>query len=141
MLTSIVLNYLTVTPSLDLECSSSGLRASFNITELEAQLLPYSIKFIGNNTCQSINAASTSHIKDGQIWIASNYTDCEIKAYHEGDQIAFEQTILVEYGSQSPSSLVYRYFNSSYKVKCVLDRNVTADLIIDVKDRQTEQEG
>ena len=128
-------------PAPELECTPSSLKASFNTTELDALLLPYSIKFIGNNTCKSINATSTNHIEDGKIWIASNYTDCGIEAYHEGDKIAFEQTILVEFGSKSQSSLIYRYFNSSFKIKCVLDRNVTTDLQIDVKDRQLERKG
>ena len=117
------------------------MKASFNTTELDAQLLPYSIKFIGNNACGSVDASSTNQIRGDQIWIAANYTDCGIKAYHEGNRIAFEQTILVEYGSKTPSSLVFRYFNSSYKVKCVLDRNVTANLKIDVIDRQIVKDG
>ena len=121
---------------IELECTASSLKASFNTADLNAQLLPYSIKFLGNHTCESVNANSTDHIKDGKIWIATNYTDCGTKAYHEGDQIAFEQTILIEYGSQS-GSLVYRYFNSSYDVKCVLDRNVAANLSINVEHRNT----
>ena len=112
------------------------MKATFNVTELEALLLPYSIKFTGNNTCDSVNASSTNQIVGDQVWIASHFEDCGIEAYHEGDQIAFEQAILVEYGSKSFSSLVYRYFNSSYKVKCFLDRNVTTELQhINVKNR------
>ncbi|XP_066922917.1 ZP domain-containing protein-like isoform X2 [Clytia hemisphaerica] len=125
---------------IDVECSASSLKAIFNITDLDAQLLPYSIKFLGNDTCESITAASTNHIKDGKTWIATNYTDCGTKAYHQGNQIAFEQTILIEYGSRSQQSLVYRYFNSSYTVKCVLDRSITTNLTIDVIDRQTDQQ-
>ena len=126
------------TTQVDLKCGRYSLRVGFNKTELDAQFLSYSIKFVGNNTCGKVNANSANHIKDGKIWIASNYTDCGIEAYHEGDQIAFEQTILVEYGSRSESALVYRYFNTSYKIKCLLDRNVTTQLQINVKDRKDE---
>uniref|UniRef100_A0A7M5WXB5 Uncharacterized protein n=1 Tax=Clytia hemisphaerica TaxID=252671 RepID=A0A7M5WXB5_9CNID len=123
---------------LELECHSSGFKAGFSLPKLESKSLPYSISFSGNNTCGSINKTSEDHISDGRIWMESNFTDCGIKAYYIGDNIAFEQTIVIEYGSKSLSSVVYRYLTSSHVVKCFLDRKITQKLNINVQDVQEE---
>jgi len=125
--------------SIELYCDDNGLRAAFNHSELKANILPYTIMFMknGNESCDSINATDALNHADEQVWIWANYSDCGIEAYVEGENIAFEQTIIVEYGSKSSHDLIYRYFNDTYKVQCLLNRNVTKDLSINVKERKT----
>ena len=119
---------------LELECQSYGFKAGFSVSGLESKNLPYSIRFSGPNSCGTINKTSSDHISNGRIWIWTNYTDCGVEAYHVGESIAFEQTLIVDYRSKDHSSVVYRYISSSYKVKCFLDRRVIQKLEINVKD-------
>ena len=119
-----------------LECYPSGFKAGFSLTGLEEKNLPYSIRFDGNNSCGAIDKTSEDRITDGRLWMKSNYTDCGTKAYYIGDSIAFEQTIVVDYGSKSLSSVVYRYLTSSHTVKCFFDRRITQKLNINVQDVQ-----
>lgn len=112
------------------------MKASFNITELKANILPYRISFKGN-FCQPINSSDVQAIIGDQISITSPLDDCGIQAFTEGDKIVFEQTIVVEYGTNDKHNLIYRYFNDSYDVKCYMDRNVTQKLDISVKERKT----
>ena len=124
---------------LELECNSFGFEAGFSLKGLKAKSLPYSIHFFGNNSCGSINKTSEDHIRNGRLWMKSNFTGCGTKAYYVGDSIAFEQTIVIEYGSKSPLSVVvYRYLTSSHLVKCFFDRRITEKLNINVKDVHEE---
>ena len=114
------------------------MKAGFNISELKANILDYSIKFQGeNHQCVSINSSDKSAMYGGKIWILSNYSNCGIEAYNVGNDISFEQHIIIEYGKKSAHNLVYRYFNDTYRVRCLLNRNVTKDLTINVKERKT----
>ena len=125
--------------SIELICDDRKMQAGFNITELEKNILPYAIRFQGNNNCDVIKAQNSSQIKNGMIWIESGLAECGINAYITDDKenIVFEQTIIVEYGSMSSNPLIYRYFNDTYKVKCSMDRNITQELKINVKERKT----
>ena len=67
--------------------------------------------------------------------MTSNYTECGVEAYHSGDQIVFEKQIILSYGANDASDLVYRHDVESYTVQCFLDRKLTETLNINVKDR------
>ena len=115
------------------------MKAGFNTTELDANILPYTISFLGNNSCSRLTSANhTGGVgAGGQIWIEAGLAECGIEAFIEGENIVFEQTIIVEYGSKSKHQMIYRYFNDSYKVKCSMNRNITKDMQINVKERKT----
>ncbi|XP_066926759.1 serine-rich adhesin for platelets-like [Clytia hemisphaerica] len=119
---------------LELECQSYGFKAGFSLSGLQSKNLPYTIRFSGSNDCGTINKTSSDHLSNGRIWMWTNYTSCGVEAYHVGDSIAFEKTLMVNYGSKDHSSVVYRYISSSYKVKCFLDRKVVQKLEINVQD-------
>ncbi|XP_066936885.1 serine-rich adhesin for platelets-like, partial [Clytia hemisphaerica] len=119
---------------LELECQSYGFKAGFSLSGLQSKNLPYSIRFSGSNDCGTINKTSSDHLSNGRMWMWTNYTSCGVEAYHVGDSIAFEKTLMVNYGSKDHSSVVYRYISSSYKVKCFLDRKVVQKLEINVQD-------
>jgi len=121
--------------SIELFCDTDGMKIGFPVTELDAKFLPWKI----NNQCGSWNANSTNQIIDGKIWLGSNYSECGIKVYEEEDKIIFEQIIAIEYGHSSISDMIYRYFNDTYNVKCMLDKNETKSLQIEVQDRKTLQ--
>ena len=125
--------------SIELICDDRKMQAGFNITELDDNILPYAIRFQGNNKCDVIRAQNSSQIKNGMIWIEAGLADCGINAYITDDEenIVFEQTIVVEYGSMTSNPLIYRYFNDTYNVKCSMDRNITQELNINVKERKT----
>jgi len=125
--------------SIELICDDRKMQAGFNITELDNNILPYAIRFQGNNKCDVIRAQNSSQMNNGMIWIEAGLADCGINAYITDDEenIVFEQTIVVEYGSMTSNPLIYRYFNDTYKVKCSMDRNITQELNINVKERKT----
>lgn len=125
--------------SIELICDDRTMQAGFNISELEQNILPYAILFQGNNNCDVIRAQNSSQMSNGMIWIKAGLAECGINAYITDDEenIVFEQTIVVEYGSRDNNPLIYRYFNDSYKVKCSMDRNITQELNINVKERKT----
>ena len=124
-------------PDIHLECGSKAFNASFTLKELQNRNLPFSIKLSGNHTCESINASSVGNIdSNGNIWISAEYTECGVRAYYEGKKIAFEQTIIVQYGSEDKSSPIYKSFNDSYKIKCLVDRNMTQRWLMNVNERE-----
>ena len=106
------------------------------MSELEKKSLPYLVRINSTrNGCRSsINKSSTEHISNKRLWIQSNYTECGMKIYHVGDTIAFEQEILVEYGSKDQSSSIYRFLSAFFTVKCFLDRKITQSMNISVQE-------
>ncbi|XP_066919364.1 von Willebrand factor D and EGF domain-containing protein-like [Clytia hemisphaerica] len=121
----------------NLECQSNGLKAAFNLSHLERHGLPYIVRFKGeDHDCQPLNGTYGNLYGDDKLWIAANYSDCGIKAYEEGGKIAFEQTIVVEYGTKMDSSLIQRQFVDTYNATCLIERNITRQFNISVTKRK-----
>eukprot|EP00111_Clytia_hemisphaerica_P012530 TCONS_00036835-protein len=121
-----------------LECQSNGLKAAFNLSHLERHGLPYIVRFKGeDHDCKPLNSTYGNLYGDGKLWIAANYSDCGIKAYEEGGKIAFEQTIVVEYGAKMDSSLIQRQFFDTYNATCSIERNITRQWNMSVAKRRT----
>ncbi|XP_066920704.1 uncharacterized protein [Clytia hemisphaerica] len=119
-----------------LECHSNGFEAGFNLKRLSATMVPYSIRFSGNNNCSSVDKTSVGQIRNGRLWIGSNYTQCGIQTSYSGDNIIFEQKLIVSYGSKNQPRLVYRSpTRYSYRFKCILNRNINSKLNMDVEDK------
>ena len=122
--------------SVELKCSGSNMTIGFNKTELDENILPYKIHFNHSN-CDYANKTSTDKLIDGRLWVSSNFSDCGMLVEESGEDMIFHATVVVEYGSESASKVIYRYFKDTYDLKCILDRNITADLKLDVKDRKS----
>ena len=96
------------------------------------------MRFAGeDHDCKPLNATYGNVHGDGKLWIAANYSDCGIKAYEEGGKIAFEQTIVVEYGTKMDSSLIQRQFFDTYNATCLIERNITRQWNMNVAKRKT----
>ena len=119
---------------LKLECHSNGFEAGFSLKRLTAKKVPYSIRFSGSNNCSSVDGFSVNHIRNGRLWIGSNYTQCGIKSSEEGDSIAFEQKLIVEYRTKNQPPVYRSPITFSYRVKCYLKRKVTEKMNIEVED-------
>ena len=107
------------------------------MSHLERHGLPYIVRFKGaDHDCKPLNATYGNINGDAKLWIAANYSDCGIKAYEEGNKIAFEQTIVIEYGTKMGSSLVYRQIIDTYNATCLIERNITRQWNISVTKRK-----
>eukprot|EP00111_Clytia_hemisphaerica_P001320 TCONS_00003771-protein len=120
---------------MDLTCQPYGFAAGLSMKGLSKKPAPYSIQFAGNKDCGIFNANSTDTISKGRLWMTSNYTECGVEAYHSGDEIVFEKQIIISYGPKDDLDLIYRHSYDNFTVQCFLDRRLTEELNIDVKDR------
>ena len=116
------------------------MELGLDVDHLKRHEMPFIVKFHGDNDCPALNESTISSIWDGRLWMAANYTECGIKTHEIGSKIVFEQIVEVKYGNRMTSSDVYRHFTDTYNASCLIDRNVTHILNVDVGINETVNE-
>ena len=114
---------------LDLYCNKTSMSLRINKTKLEMHGRDYEIMFQGEShyPCK-INGETKYHSNNGMIWINSSYNECGIKAFASwkdggrNGEIIYNQTIVVVYGKNPNSTIVYREEKDEFHVKCQLNR-------------------
>jgi len=115
----------------DLTCNSTHMQLKLNKTALEDRNSVFKISFQdeSDNECVIFNSNATT--QDASfIWIESELKSCGIKQRIDEQNIIFNQTIIIQYGSNPSGGLIYREEFDSYDVNCKVSRNETAEVSI-----------
>lgn len=109
-----------------LTCESNKLSLAINKTEIDANERNYTVKFAGqtDDDCMFTNINYTSDI-DEMVTISSNYSDCGIDVYEDGNNIIYNQTVVITYGENPTNSIIQRVETDQFKLRCEKTRNFT----------------
>ena len=100
-----------------------------NITKFNSHGRPFKIYFKeSNHSICHVAHNSADNLVDDQLFIHSNYNSCGIQVFQRESDIVYNQTILLTYGNNPESDLVYREEVISFNVECMKQNNLTVNL-------------
>ncbi|XP_066917357.1 fibrocystin-L-like [Clytia hemisphaerica] len=126
----------------ELECTLSGMKITFSLSDIALEEFPYEIRFKGqedNANCSGITGSSVNNTDGkGGIFIETSYLDCGISIHQYDEYIQFNQTVEIIYGNPMNSTLVYRSFKHDTQASCFFHVNQTTELSFNVFNRISE---
>jgi len=112
-----------------LECSSKGMLVHFNKTTLDSHKQTYKIEFMDTNSSSCmVTHNTTQHLSNNTILLQANFNQCAIAVAQENENIVYKQTIVVTFGQNPKSSLVYREEKVKLQMRCEKANNLTVNL-------------
>lgn len=128
-----------------LMCNETSMMLTFNKTVLESRERNYTIKFADNDEypCKIEGDTIETNTIDDQVWIMAHYNQCGIHVFdHSNHSIGYNQTVIVTYGENPDSDLVFREEYDEYNVQCVKKSNYEVELeedYLNVTHEETEE--
>lgn len=102
---------------------------TFNKTVLDAGGRNYSIMFKGQSDYPcNVNATMLSNTVGDTIQLVADYNECGIDVYQNNSVITYNQTVMVSYGENPASSVIFRVNYDEYSLKCHKSNNLTASM-------------
>jgi len=110
-------------------CNGTGMTLQINFTKFSLHGRPFKMHFINTtDPACSVPHNSTDSLIDDKLQIHASYKSCGIDVFQRGDDIVYNQTVLLTYGSNPDSQLVYREEDITFAVECTKRRNSTVYL-------------
>lgn len=100
-----------------------------NFTKFSLHGRPFKMHFLNatDPTCSVLHNSTDNLIADN-LQIHSSYKSCGVDVFQRGDDIVYNQTILLTYGTNPDSPLVYREEDITFAVECTKRWNLTVFL-------------
>lgn len=112
-----------------LECTTSSMNLTLNKTQIDSRGRDYKIFFYDQESdVNCMILANTTNVYDGEIWLAADYNDCGINIVSSGTDLIYNQTIVINYGENPNSNLIFREENDYYHVKCTKSGNMSVNI-------------
>ena len=110
-------------------CNGTGMTLKINYTKFNSHGRPFKIHFkeADHSSCH-VAHNSTDNLVNDQLFIHSSYNSCGIQVFQRGFDIVYNQTILLTYGKNPKSDLVYREEVITFDVGCTKINNLTVNL-------------
>ena len=110
-------------------CNATGMTLKINYTKFISHDRPFEIHFKNttDHACSVPHNSSENLIND-QLQIHATYNTCGIDIFERGDDIVYNQTVLLTYGINPKSDLVYREEVIKFDVECKKMSNLTVYL-------------
>ena len=114
-----------------LQCNSTSMTMNFNLTKLNLHNREFQIFFLNhqNTSACIVQHNSTEHILNNDtITLRAKFNECGIAVYQRDNEIVYNQTVVILYGENPQSSLVFREEETVYGVECTKTNNLTIQL-------------
>jgi len=111
-------------------CNSTGMAIHLNYTKLSQYDRPFKLHFKGtkNESCSVSHDTTTNNINNETIFLQANFEECCIGVFERDGNIIYNHTILVTFGANPTSELVFREEEIAFEVECTKLNNITVHL-------------
>ena len=99
-----------------------------NFTKFSLHGRPFKMHFLNATDPACSVPHNSTDLVDDKLQIHASYESCGIEVFQRGGDIIYNQTVLLTYGKNPDSELVFREEDITFAVQCVKGRNSTVFL-------------